>query len=69
MTIKELKSLILVGVETEVNIFSESDDNFWKNYQNTVDFELDETIDDLEVSKERFRSVTIFDARMTIYAE
>jgi hypothetical protein len=69
MTIKELKKLILVGVETEINILNDNNLNFWKKYKNTVDFDLDETIDDLKISEERFKSIIIYENGITIYVD
>lgn len=69
MTIKELKKLILVGVETEINILNDNNLNFWKKYKNTIDFDLDETIDDLKISEERFKSIIIYENGITIYVD
>ena len=49
MKIKDLKKMLLIPLETKVIILSWENDEFLKPYQNSLDYECDHEIDELEL--------------------
>ena len=50
MKIKDLKKTLLIPLETKVTVLSWTrDENFLKAYQNSLDYECDHDIDELEL--------------------
>lgn len=68
MTIKELKKIMYFGYEKKVSITSWSDGFKSKYYDDPVDFELDKSVDELELSK-RGRSVDILSDTVQIWID
>ena len=49
MKIKDLKKMLLIPLETKVTILSWENNEFLKPYQNSLDYECDHEIDELEL--------------------
>lgn len=68
MTIKELKEIIYIGSNKKIGITSWSNGLKDKYYDDPVEFELDKSVDELELSK-KGHSVDVLDNMVQIWVD
>lgn len=68
MTIKELKEIIYIGSNKKIGITSWSNSLKDKYYDDPVEFELDKSVDELELSK-KGHSVDVLDDTVQIWID
>lgn len=69
MKIKDLKEWVLICLDGKVptTLVSKTNNKFIKEYEDVIDFMLDENVDDLEIDDTTYQTVKITNRQIVIW--